>query len=68
MFGGLPLFLAAVVLDFDVGAEVTAETDACGSVGADGGGIVEAGDGKGMKGSWNIDDGKGMKGSWNATG
>lgn len=44
MFGDLPLFLATVVLVFGVGAEVTAETDACGSVGADGGGIVEVGD------------------------
>jgi hypothetical protein len=68
MFGNLPLFLAAVVVVFGVGAEVTAETDACGSVGADGGGIVEVGNGKGMKGSWNIDGGKGIKGSWNAAG
>jgi hypothetical protein len=68
MFGGLPLFLAVVVPVFGVGAEVTAETDACGSVGVDDGGIVEVGGGNGMKGSWNIGDVEGMKGSWNAAG
>jgi hypothetical protein len=51
------------VLFFGVGAEVTAETHACRSVGSDDGGVVAVGNGKGMKGSWNIDDGKGMKGS-----
>jgi hypothetical protein len=62
MFGDLPLFLASV------GAEVTAETDTCGGVGADGGGIVEVGGGKGTKGSWKIGGGKGMRRDWNAAG
>ena len=62
MFGDLPLFLAAV------GAEVTAETNACEGVGADGGGIVEVGGGKGTTGSWKIGGGKGIKGNWNAAG